>query len=848
MTPPALPPALEDGIIVWDPDGVVISANAAAARMIGVPAEAMVGAPSDATLLYAVDGEPLSHEQFPAIRVARTGNRVDQELGLPTADGEILWVSYRSAPLEDGTIASVFTPIRHDEARARASARIATLVEESPDLIWIFDAHGQIEYASPSVHQRLGWRPEDLIGRLWRALVHPSDYAGVKSALVGARPEEPRSDVLSHRVRAADGTWRWLEGQAVVRFKGGMPSSMELIARDVTKRHAAEEEGRRLATQLEALVAGVPDGIIMIGADERLAVVNDRACTLLGIDTAPADLAGGDPQLLLDRARELMADPETGLAQLRSVIAAGEVARFLRVDLADGRSLGYDHVPLADGGRVWMFRDTTVLIRLESEHVAARDDAIQAARDKDEFLATMSHEIKTPLSGIAGAAELLLDGRLDPAQRELAQVVADAAQALTGLLGDVLDVSRAEAGRAATEHADYDVRALLASVVSVLRPSLRERPLTLTVDVDPTVPPALRGDAARIRQILLNLASNAVKYTQAGEARLRAAVAGDRLRITVSDTGPGIAEADLPRLFEPWTRGHGRAWAGTGLGLSIARRLARAMGGDVTAVSALGAGSAFTLELPLAEGVAAPVPDAEAAPSLGGGRVLFADDDAALRLLVGRQLARLGIEATAVEHGQAAVDAAAGGCFDAILLDLRMPVMGGLEAARAIRVAEADSGRPAVPLLALTADTAADDVARCHEAGMDGHLAKPVSLPALRGALARHIPPVLDEALLDELAESLGGPEPIDQMLAVFHAALPERLERLRTATAAPARREAAHALRSPAAGFGIARLAARLRVVEAAARRGALADLTTVLEAAGEADAALRRRLGGAS
>ncbi len=385
----------------------------------------------------------------------------------------------------------------------------------------------------------------------------------------------------------------------------------------------------------------------------------------------------------------------------------------------------------------------------------------------------------------------------------------------------MLDVSRAEARRGEIDTADYDPRRLLASIAGVLRPSLRGRELELRVDVDRAVPDALHGDAARIRQIVLNLASNAVKYTERGVALIDARVAGERMQITVSDTGRGIAEEDLKRLFEPWTRNHGRAWNGTGLGLSIARRLARAMGGDVTVVSTLGEGSAFTLDLPLRPGYAAPAAAAIAAPALAACRVLVAEDDAALRRLIGMQLERLGIAPTLVEHGQAAVDAAARDTFDAVILDLRMPVLGGIDAARAIREFDTET-----PILALTADTAAEDVQACRAAGMDGHLAKPLTLPALRTELDRRITPVLDDALLDELADNLGGHALVDQMLAIWRGELAGRTARLRAASTPEELREAAHALRSPSAGFGIARLAARLRRVETAARAGQMTDL----------------------
>jgi PAS domain S-box-containing protein len=824
----ALPEALEEGILIWDPRGVVLNANEAMARMIGGSVEMIVGSPSDPSTLLAPGGGSIPPEQLPAHRVERTKGRVDQEFGIPHADGGHVWVSVRSAPRPDGTIISAYTKITEAEAKARATARIAGMVDDSPDLLWMFDAHGLIEYASPSFSATLGLRQDEVIGRLWRALTHPLDVPVLRAAIADAGPDEPRTGIIEVRLRRNDGTWVWVEGQATLRFRGGTAIAVEIIGRDVTRTRAAEDKGRRLAEQLKALVAGAPYGILMIDQTQHVAVMNEQACSLLDLSEAPDELVGSPMAAILKPIQRMLADPEAGIAKLKEIADAGETVRFVHFECADGRRVTFDHVPLGEdgsAGRLWTFRDITQFKLAEEE--------------REQFLATMSHEIKTPLSGIAGAAELLCGAGLEERERELAQVISDAAQALGGLVRDTLDVTRAEAGRAENEAEDYDPRRLLTSIAGVLRPSLRGRPLELLVDVAPDVPDALRGDPARVRQIVLNLASNAVKYTEFGHARIGARIEGERLLIAVSDTGRGIAEADLQRLFEPWTRTHTRAWAGTGLGLSIARRLARAMGGDVTVVSELGTGSAFTLELPLEAGELKPVVPAKANTTLSASRVLVAEDDAALRRLLGMQLERLGAQPTLVENGEAAVDAAAKIPFDAILLDLRMPVMGGFEAAEAIRLRDAE-----IPILALTADTAAEDVERCREAGMDGHIGKPVSLPALREELDRRIAPVIDDGLLDELADNLGGRALVNQMLQVYRDSLPERLENLRAAADPDALRDAAHTLRSPSAGFGIARLAARLRVVETAARAGEMAELGAALVAAAPADRALAAHL----
>jgi PAS domain S-box-containing protein len=822
-----LPPSLEEGIVVFDPRSTILDVNEAFARMLGFPRELLIGQPSDPSALLAPGGGSLPREQWPVARVERTGGRVDQEYGLPTMDGGVMWFSVRSAPVGDGTIAAAYTPISEAEAKARAAARVTTIVDDSPDLVWMFDANGLIEYASPSVSLALGLRQDEIIGRLWRAITHFEDVPKVRAAISAAGPDEPRTPLLELRLRTREGGWRWVEGQGTLRFHSGKAVAVEITGRDVTRTRAAEDMGRRLSGRLEALVAGAPDGIIMADEHGRIAVINEQACSLLELEMGPDELVGQSPNVLLASIRRLLAEPEVATARLNEIAAGGEPQRFVFFECADGRRVSFDYVPLEDGGRLWTFRDATQLKLLEEEQRG--------------FLATMSHEIKTPLSGIAGAAELLRESRLGAREHELAEVISDAALSLTGLLRDVLDVTRAEAGRGEAVAADYDPRRLLTSVAGVLRPSLRGRPIELRVQVHPAVPDALHGDAARVRQIVLNLASNAVKYTERGEAVIDASVTADKFRVTVSDTGRGIAEDDLPQLFEPWTRNHGRAWAGTGLGLSIARRLARAMGGEVSVWSELGTGSAFTLELPLQAGQPTPEMGFDAAPALNAARVLVAEDDAALRRLIGMQLERLGVEPVLVEHGQAAVDAARAQAFDAVLLDLRMPVLGGIEAAQAIRALDDE-----IPILALTADTAAEDVEGCRAAGMDGHLAKPAGLPALRTELDRRITPVLDDTLLDELADNLGGRALVDQMLGVWHDELPGRLERLRGASTPQELGEAAHALRSPSAGFGVARLASRLRRVEKAARAGVMAPLGCALDAAEQADAAMRVRLGG--
>jgi PAS domain S-box-containing protein len=725
----------------------------------------------------------------------------------------------------------------------------AELVARARDLVCVVDAGGRIAYVNPATERLLGWKAEALTQRFLLNFVHPDDVRSVQEAHAALAPGRPHAST-AFRVRARDRSWRWLEAETTAWFSAsGALDGVQAIARDVTVRRAAEAHLRRDTTRLDTLVHAATGGILMEDADRRITVVSQAFCSMFAIATRPSALVGSAAQPALAAVARLVS---AGDAQDEAAIARGAPVKGARLHLVDGRTVERDYVPIGDRaaeGHLWIFRDVSASQRFEAELREARDTALAAVTAKSEFIATMSHEIRTPLSGIAGAAALLLDAGLGAPEQELASIVAEAAESLGALLGDVLDVSRIEAGLVDLAEDDYDLRQLLAAVAGILAPTIRGRPVELVVDVDPQVPGYLSGDTARVRQIVMNLAGNAVKYTERGTVRLTAAVQGDRLHIRVADTGPGISEDLLGRLFEPWTRGHGREWAGTGLGLGIARRLARAMAGDVTATSTVGEGSEFTFELPLREGSPVALPERRERDDPTGARVLVAEDNRALRLLLGRQLARLGVRATLVDDGAAAVAAAEHGGFDAILLDLRMPTVGGLEATRRIRAA----GHATVPILALTADTSAEDAAMCAAAGMDGHLPKPVSLDALRHALSGLGRPsarpsvLVDERQLEELADGLGGTDHLDALLHVFEADLESQLVTLEQAVAdgdAEAVREGSHALYSGASAYGAVAVAGLARSLEAEARAGDLRGASEALRELGVVVAATRAEL----
>lgn len=395
-------------------------------------------------------------------------------------------------------------------------------------------------------------------------------------------------------------------------------------------------------------------------------------------------------------------------------------------------------------------RQTQSLEAQARELESARRAADQANVAKTQFLATISHEIRTPMSGILGATELMLGGELPPEQRRLAQTAHGSASALLHIIDEILDLARIEAGGLRIEAGVFSPRQVSRDVLDLMRPVAGE--LSLEGQIDETLPPLVVGDAVRVRQVLVNLLANAIKFTECGRVVLGVRVvehdgAHATLRFEVRDSGIGIPADDLERIFDPFTQGDAstsRRHGGSGLGLSIVRQLIGLMGGQVGVESRVGEGSAFwcLLRLPLAPAPAAsaePVP-AERLPRLSG-RVLLAEDNDVNQVVLGAMLERLGCEVDVVSDGAQAVQAAATGRYDALLMDCHMPVVDGYEATRRIREGEAERlGARRLPIVALTAAALAEDRAKCLACGMDDHLGKPVSLPQLAAALGRWMP------------------------------------------------------------------------------------------------------------
>jgi CheY-like chemotaxis protein/anti-sigma regulatory factor (Ser/Thr protein kinase) len=372
----------------------------------------------------------------------------------------------------------------------------------------------------------------------------------------------------------------------------------------------------------------------------------------------------------------------------------------------------------------------------------AVEEARASTSAKSQFLATMSHEIRTPLNGVVGVAELLAKASLPKREHDMVEIIRNSGQSLERLLSDVLDLARVEAGQLTVESAPFHAGDLVRSVAGLARLRADEKSLALRVEIAPELEGWFLGDATRVRQILTNLVSNAVKFTGAGSVTIDAQSLGEqRLQFSVIDTGVGFDSEAKSRLFARFQQADGsitRRFGGSGLGLAISRQLASLMGGELDCESELGQGSRFWFVAPFKRTAApAGIEDVGAATALlpdRAVRVLVADDHATNQTVIRMMLDQFGVEVVLVDNGAEAVDALERERFDLVFMDMQMPVMDGLEATRAIRQAECASGRR-TPVVMLSANALPEHIEASRQAGADGHVSKPVTAASLLAAL-----------------------------------------------------------------------------------------------------------------
>jgi two-component system sensor histidine kinase/response regulator len=681
------------------------------------------------------------------------GDGVDYEskYRVRSNDGSIRWHLARGTVLRNsnekpvrfiGTSTDITELKRAEEALRESEQRWRILTETLPQLVWSATPDGTCDYFSSQWTEHTGVAEADLLGWRWLETLHPDDREPTRRFWLASVAGHHSYDI-EYRVRRRDGEYRWFKTRgAPIRDTSGNIVKWFGTCTDITELRDSEE---RFRSTFENAAVGIGHRHL----NGRFLRVNQKFCNILGYPrdellqrtglgiTHPDDLAAG-----VDLEQALLCGESPGFTLEKRYLHRDGSPVWVELSV----SLQRDGAGKPDYF-IGIVQDISERKRLEGELRQAKEAAEAANRAKDEFLANVSHEIRTPMNAIIGMTELVLDTPLDEGQRQDLKTVKSAADSLLGVINDLLDFSKIEAGKVELVSADFSLREAVGDTLRALAVRAHKKGLELIYQVQPEVPDALIGDAGRLRQVLLNLVGNAVKFTDEGEVVMDVGILSETpsrswdarevgLRFSVRDTGIGIPPDQQERIFRAFEQedtSTTRRYGGTGLGLTIAARLVALMGGTITVDSAPGRGSTFAFTARFSQQSHPPVPIPSHPPDPSGARlhnlrVLVVDDNTTNRQILAEWLRVWQMESTAVADGMAAMDAlwhgaANGQPYALVLLDARMPNADGLTVASMIRErAELAATR----IILLTSGERPGDPARIRELRIDTQLLKPV--------------------------------------------------------------------------------------------------------------------------
>jgi PAS domain S-box-containing protein len=766
----------QGGMCVGSLDGHLMQVNAAFCRMVGYSEQELL-AKTWMDLTHPDDIGSALQDQVRFWQERRES--VDMEMRFLHRSGNVVWVRVRPSLVRDLRRSPLYFVVhvediterkRTEEALRDSEERFRIMADGCPAIMWVTNAEGGIRFINRAWRDLLGTSYEEMEGRKWQLVLHPDDADEYVAAFRKAVREQTPFRAEA-RARGADGEWLWVASYAEPRFSpGGEFLGHVGLSPDITDRkrteqalQASEEKFRQFAENIREVFWMLdPVAREVLYVSPAYAQVWGRSC-----DSVYRNPLAWSEAIHPD-------DLERALAWHAGYMRGDPVEAEYRIRTPEGQEkwIRDRAFPIRDGDgqlvrAVGIAEEITAQKRYEAELIRAREGADAANRAKSCFLANMSHEIRTPMNGVLGMVQLLLETDLTAEQMEYVTLAQSSGQALLTLIDDILDLSKIEARKVTLENLHVPLDETVREVIGLLGVQAAAKGLAIHSRVSPEIPSNLVGDPRRLRQVLLNLAGNAVKFTEHGEITLEAALeshgtSSATVRFTITDTGIGIREDTVAALFSPFTQADAsttRKYGGTGLGLAICRQMVELMGGRIGVTSREGQGSTFwfTAVFELASAsrrqLLCEVEEGNSgekcrpAPHGRTGRILVAEDNPTNRIVILAQLGKLGHRAIAVTNGAEAVAAAKGGGYDLVFMDCQMPVMDGFEATRLIRSSNT------VPIVAMTADAMPADRDRCLREGMDDYLAKPVKVKLLSEVLARWLPAGPEVGLLEEDAD-----------------------------------------------------------------------------------------------
>jgi PAS domain S-box-containing protein len=632
---------------------------------------------------------------------------------------------------------------RAEETTKESEEKFRTIFQTHPDAFAITNpVDGTIIDINEGFTHLTGYTSEEALGNstigvgVW---LDPNDRSFVINTL------QQQSQMLNYetKMRKKNGQVIFCQFSAKIIRIGKQPHMLS-TARDITDHKKSEQILKEIRTELENIFENSLIGIMLLRGGRVLARGNQRLADILGYGS-PEEMVGiSMRELHLTEERFV----EFGEKYYYTLTKGEQIQVEYQLKKKDnspvwctlsGKALDPSDL---NNGVIWVVDDLSRRKALDEQLTTAKEQAVAANHAKSEFLANMSHEIRTPLNGIMGMLQLLKTTQIDAEQEEYLLSALQSSRRLTRLLSDILDLSRVEAGKMDVVSEVFDFRDTMDAIMQLFGPSAKEKNLEFILEVSPSIPPILRGDAARLQQILSNLVGNAIKFTNDGFIRIVAHPLLPKkpgecmILFSVEDSGIGISDDVLRKLFLPFSQAEGsfrRNYQGAGLGLAISKRLATLIGGNLAVESEEGKGSTFYFNIPLQTASEAPEPAVQKEhPARSALRLLVAEDDLTSRVVAVMQLEKLGHAVQAVENGEQALEALGKGGFDLVFMDVQMPILDGVEATKAIRQGQAGPENKDIPIIALTAYAMTGDKETFLEAGMDGYLAKPVEMEALQ--------------------------------------------------------------------------------------------------------------------